>query len=407
MTERGFTLGHGAIDMSDIPGDRAVTGLRALWPRLTRAAVATLLVVVLAGVLLVRLLPPREQPQPAVAEQTPPAPQAAPPPTPAAPRLEPPPKITAKLVLPLLDNPPALPAPPSEPAKPPPEPPSSAKPIDAADKAELDLQVGDEFFQELVISRLSRYRILELDLGQNVQYVLVSRFRVKKKTEDGGAIVEQKVEGVRLSNADPALQGRLNELLQKTKGASFTMTLSARREVTKFEGGPEALNVLAGTNPLGGPSFLLWSFLDRDGWKELAEVSFFQPPRSVRRGDKWERPMTHTWGPLGNWNGKIHYQFSGKQAGLERFDYLLDLAYKPPRRRGGLPFAIGKSEFQIQTARGAIAYRPERGRVAAAEERFHVRGALAVTCLGVDSLVQMDEIQIFQLRILDRNPSDK
>jgi hypothetical protein len=61
----------------------------------------------------------------------------------------------------------------------------------------------------------------------------------------------------------------------------------------------------------------------------------------------------------------------------------------------------------VQTARGAIAYDPGRGRVAAAEERFHVRGALAVSCLGVDSVVDMDEMQVFRLRILDRNPWEK
>ena len=407
MTESELIPGRGAFAMSDIAGERAATGLRTLWPRLAFAAALTLLGVIAAGVLLVRLLPPREQPQPAVAQETPPGPRLEQPQTPTTPLPEQPPQVSVKPVLPLLDDPPSLPVPPIESPKPRPKTPASAKTIDVADKSTGELKVGDEFFQEVVISRLSRYRVLELDLGQNVQYVLVSRFRVKEKTKDGGAIVEQKVENVRLRNADPALQRQLNELLQKTKGASFTMTLNARREVTKFEGGPETLNVLAGTNPLGGPSFLLWSFLDRDGWKELAQLSFFQPPPSVGRGDKWQRPMTHSWGPLGNWSGKIHYQASGKQAGLERFDYALDLAYKPPRQGGGLPFAIGKSEFQIQTARGAIGYRPERGRVAAAEERFHVRGALAVSCLGVDSVVQMDEIQLFQLRILDRNPSGK
>jgi len=240
-----------------------------------------------------------------------------------------------------------------------------------------------------------------------VQYVLVSRFRVTKKTKDGGAVVEQKVEAVRLSNADPALQARLGELLQKTKGATFTLTLDANRTVTKFEGGPEALHVLTGDNPLGGPSFLLWSFLDRDGWKEMAQLSFFQPPKGVRRGDKWQRPMTHNWGPLGQWSGQVHYQDSGRQANRERIDYRLDLAYKPPAKGGELPFALGKSEFQIQTARGVIAYRPERGRIAAAEERFHVTGALAISVLGVDAVVQMDEMQLFQLRLVEKYPTQK
>ena len=114
--------------------------------------------------------------------------------------------------------------------------------------------------------------------------------------------------------------------------------------------------------------------------------------------------MSHSWGPLGNWAGKIHFQSSGKQREFDRFDYLLDLAYQPPRKGGGLPFAINKSQFQIQTARGVIAYQPSRRRIAAAEERFHVTGLLTVSFLGTESTVQMDETQLFQLRILDRNP---
>jgi hypothetical protein len=283
----------------------------------------------------------------------------------------------------------------------------TVKPLEVSTKPRPDLREGDSFFQEVVISRLSTYRILGADLGQKVQYVLVSRFRVKKKEADGSQVVEQKVEGVRLSDADPALQAQLNDLLQKTKGATFLMTLNAEGEVTQFEGGQEALRVFAGANPLGGPSFLLWSFLDQDGWKELAQVSFFRPPRPVRRGDQWARPMTHAWGPLGSWAGKIAYQYAGKQADLDRFDYALNLAYQPPGKGGGLPFEVSKAEFRIQTARGAIAFDPSRGRVAAAEECFHVRGVLAVAYLGVDAVVEMDEAQLFQVRILDRNPLEK
>lgn len=389
-----------------------VGGWRSLWPRLTLAACATLLAVLVVGIGLARLLPAPQRetlPEATAATNLPrmeeevrkPLPSAADAPSP---RHLDPPASAMQPTLPLLDQPPPAVPPLEGPSRSHSGKPSATKPVEVSPKTVPELPANDTFFQHVVISRVSRYRVLDLDLGQNVQYVLVSRFRVKEKQDDGGLVVEQKVESVRLSNADPALQGRLNELLQKTKGASFTMTLNARREVTKFEGGQEAIKVLTGDNPLGGPSFLLWSFLDRDGWKELAQLSYFQPPPAVRRGERWDRPMTHSWGPLGNWSGKIHFQAAGKQTGLDRFDYLLDLVYKPPRKSGGLPFEIGKSQFEIQTARGVLAYQPSRGRIAAAEERFHVRGVLSVSLLGAESSVQMDEMQLFQLRILDRNP---
>jgi hypothetical protein len=196
------------------------------------------------------------------------------------------------------------------------------------------LQEGDEFYQEVVVSRVSHYRVAGVDLGQNVQYTLVSRFTVTKKEADGTLKVRQKVEAVRLTEAERGLQAQLNELLQKTRGATFRLTLNPRREVVVFEGDKEALKVFTGVNPLGGTTFLLWSFLDQDGWKELAEVSLFQPRQPSRNGDRWTRPIRHSWGPLGYWQGQVAYLHLGTQHGLGRYDYLLDLAYRPPAAGG-------------------------------------------------------------------------
>ncbi|HEV3258794.1 MAG TPA: hypothetical protein VG013_18125 [Gemmataceae bacterium] len=277
-----------------------------------------------------------------------------------------------------------------------------------AGRLHLKLRAGDRFYQEVVVRRVSSYRLLGSDLGQNVQYTLVSSFQVDKRGDDGSLKVRQKVEVVRLGNADANLQARLNTLLQKMKGATFTLTLSPRMEVTKFEGAQEALKVFGGDDPLGGQTFLLWSFMDQDGWKELAQLSFFQPAKPLRAGEKWSRGMSHSWGQLGGWAGRARYEHAGKQAGLDQFRYVLDLAYRPPAKGGGgLPFQIDKADFRTRTARGVIAFDAARGRVAAVEEQFHVQGVLSISYLDVASAVQMDETQVFQLRLLDRNPLAK
>jgi len=138
-------------------------------------------------------------------------------------------------------------------------------------------------------------------------------------------------------------------------------------------------------------------------------VSFFRPRDVKRKDDRWRRPLTHSWGPLGSWQGLVTYVHNGQDNGRERYDYGLDLAYRPPAAGAGaaLPFQVGKADFRIQTGRGAIAFDTTRGRVAYGEERFHVTGVLAVSALGVDAVVEMDEMQIFQLRHHDRNPLEK
>jgi hypothetical protein len=268
---------------------------------------------------------------------------------------------------------------------------------------------GDEFFQEVQISRVSRYQVMGVDLGQNVQYAFVSRLRIAKKADDGTMQVRQKIEAVRLGEADRALQAQLDEMLGKIKGSTFVLTLNPQREVVEFDGDPGTWKVFTGANPLGGTSFMLWSFLDKAGWKELAELSFFRPREPVRKSDRWARPISHSWGPLGQWQGQVGYVHLGRQAGKERYEYALDMVYRPPPAGAGaaLPFQISRSDFRVQTAAGSILFDAERGRVSAAEERFHVRGQLAVTALGVDAVVDMDEAQLFRLRLHDRNPWEK
>src|SRR5262249_39179223 len=158
----------------------------------------------------------------------------------------------------------------------------------------------------------------------------------------------------------------------------------------------------------GGQAFLLWSFMDRDGWKELAQVTLFRPDRPRTTSGKWARQMTHSWGPLGHWAGRVVYAYAGRQQKLDRIAYVLHMAYLPPRgRAANLPFEITGAAFKPQTAAGVIFYDADRDKVVAAEERFHVKGLLAVSALGVNVDIEMDEAQIFRLRVLDKKPQPK
>jgi hypothetical protein len=275
-------------------------------------------------------------------------------------------------------------------------------------KSKSPLKVGETFYQDVLVSRQSAYRFLGGQVSQNVQYGFLSSLKVDKVNEDGSCLVLQKVEAARFGKGDAAMQSLLNGLLQKTKGATFKITLSAQGEVTGFEGDKEAVRVFEGKNALGGRTFLLWSFLDRDGWKELAQAALFRPDQPAGTAKKWERKMTHSWGPLGRWAGRVVYSHTGKKDQLDQIGYVLDMAYKPPAKgAAGLPFTIGKAAFKPQTASGVILYDAKKGRVVAVEERFHVKGLLTVSALEVNTAIDMDEAQVFQVRISDEKPKWK
>src|SRR5262249_17223124 len=116
---------------------------------------------------------------------------------------------------------------------------------------------------------------------------------------------------------------------------------------------------------------------------------------------------THSWGPLGSWDGQATWVATGPVKGQDRYAYALNLAYRPPPRAGGGILQVGKSDFRIVRAGGGLACDASKGRVAAFGEVFHVRGLLAVGALGVSAVVSLDEAQLFQVRILERNPLER
>jgi hypothetical protein len=275
-----------------------------------------------------------------------------------------------------------------------------------AEKITARFKAGDKFYQEVIVTRQSAYRVLGLELGQNVQYGFISSFTVDKVDNDGSVVVTQKIETARFGEGDAELKTLLADALRKTEGASFEMTVSPAGEVTRFKGAKEPPKVFGDKNPLGGQTFLLWSFLDDDSWKELAQITFLQPDKPLRKGAVWTRDLSHSWGPLGNWTGKTAYAAMGKQAGLDRINYAHDMTYQAPRGAGrDLPFQVQKADFKPQTAGGAILFDAGKSRVAAAEETFRVRGTLVLSVAGTEATVEMDEAQLFRLRVLEQKPA--
>jgi len=148
------------------------------------------------------------------------------------------------------------------------------------------------------------------------------------------------------------------------------------------------------------------SIIDPDGWREIAELTFFRPQLPSEGRQTWEHPFAHSWGPLGSWSGKVVYSQLEPRDGLLRFSYAFALTHQPPKAGGSsLPFQIVRTDFQHQKAGGAIAFDASRGRVVEVNEEFPVRGRLTVELLGQEVPVGLEETQHFRIRVLDRKPA--
>ena len=270
-------------------------------------------------------------------------------------------------------------------------------------RLEWQLQPGQRLFQELIVTQKTRCRVQGLDVATGLRYQILSSFTVGEVASDGTAIIQQKIESVQLLAADATSRTIISGLLQKLLGTTFRLTLSPDMKVLQFEADrADAFAVAAAGNPLAGQPIQMASLVDRDGWRELNQLTFFQPGRSLKTGQRWQEPMEHGWGALGKWVGTVDYRYLGMKDGLDRVTYELTLEHQPAKAdAGGLPLLMSDTRFQHETAGGSVYFDRRRGRVHRAEESFSVRGTMTLGLLGQKIPVALAEEQNFQIRVYE------
>jgi hypothetical protein len=262
------------------------------------------------------------------------------------------------------------------------------------------LKAGDTFFQELIVSQKPTFRTQGLVLQSFLKYSVLSKFIVEEAGA-AGVTINQRIEGSRLLQSDATTQGLVVPALAKMPGTSFKIILGPDLQVKRFTGNGPQLLVGGGAIP-GGFGLQTASLMDLDGWREMAQATFFQPPGPQKPQTNWLRPMSHNWGPLGGWVGQTLFVYSGRQGALHQFNYGHRMNHVPPRGgMGGLPFQVAGAAFQPREAVGSIVFDSERGRVVSGQERFAVTGRINIVLLGQQSPVEIEEVQTFQFRIID------
>jgi hypothetical protein len=322
-----------------------------------------------------------------------PAPPAPPPAAAAPPAATSPAPAAAPIVTPIPD-PPAQPTT-STPAPPAPQPVQTSKP--------------QTLYQEIDIRRAPQFSILGAVTAQDLHYQLLSEVRVGVADDQGLRKIEQYVRDTKLLKADELSQGLFEGSLRDLIGWQFTFQVNRRGDISDWKGGPPAGRKAAKIERGAELSFLVTSVMDEDGWKEMAQLSFFVPEEQTAGSQTWVRKMTHDFGPLGSWAGETHYTPREAQASSPlQIDYVHKMTYSPPARGiGGLPFAIAEAKFIPEVAGGTFHYDKQAGRVMQVQERFFVKGALTADILGQPAAVEMQEDQVIIVRMLDRNPWER
>ena len=287
-----------------------------------------------------------------------------------------------------------------------------------------DEQESGSFYQKVAVSRNPKFLVSGVAIEQLLQYEIISKLEVGPSQGAGALSVKQTVVSGRLLKADPLSQSSYAAALKKIAGTTFRYEFNDSNRVISFRGGKAekeaiAIKDLSLEKLMNSKGFLLTSLIDDDGWKELAELTFFQPPPQKKQ---WVSQFHHDWTPLGSWTGETTYAIGRKRGKWQVYGYKHDVKYnapgaekdpKAPGRPGaaakdkpkvsGLPFTLKGADFTPINSGGQIVYDKTKSRIESAEEIFHVRGVVAANVLGQDTRVQLEEKQMFKIQLNDQN----
>ncbi len=266
----------------------------------------------------------------------------------------------------------------------------------------------ETFYQRVDIQRRPRFAVQGVNVAQQIHYRILSTFEVHAADEKGNRKAVQTITDATLVEADPLSRLVFTESLAEMPGRKLTYTINRFAEVVSMQGHRNNTKVVNVGQPQS-KGMLVSNVIDEDGWRELAQLTLFQPPQTGRSQRSFVRKTTHDWGSLGSWYGKTN--FTGKADGRnrKRFRYQHQLEYIPPQENADqengnkanddLPFSIDSAEFRAYEAWGEIRYDSKHQRVTSVREVFHARGTVATSVLGIPSTIDVDEKQIFTISV--------
>lgn len=259
-------------------------------------------------------------------------------------------------------------------------------------------------YQELDVVRKPQFAILGEVKEQDLHYQIVSELRITpREGRDGSLAVEQTIYDTRLVMADELSKASFTESLAAMKGKRIRFNVSESGDVSDLVADTKERPKSVAVDLTGGRGFLVTSVMDADGWKEIAEWSFFMPAENGKR--EWTRRMMHDFAPLGSWYGDTRFRCGESQGGVMRIDFAHAMTFSPTAGGiGGLPFGVAKVAFKSEVADGAIEYDSYNKRVRKVQERFLVRGTLGAELFGETAGIEISESQLLTVKLYDKYP---
>jgi hypothetical protein len=277
-------------------------------------------------------------------------------------------------------------------------------PAHAAVKLDWKFKEGDKFYFE---NKTQLKQTVEA-MGQKIKFdmdtTMVTRYTVKKKTQDA-MVLESKIETVKIkSDSDAARE--MEKVLDNLKGASFTITLSSTGKIQKFEGYEDLIKKIAKQDENAAKMFK--GIMAESTFKqEVEDYFFFGPDKAVDKGDAWKKTQKVSMGPLGNMKAVNQYTYKGKTKEGEQIDMTAKLTYEPPQGNNqAFPLKITKGDFKSTSYKGTLWFDAARGRLVRYQVNTMIKAQLTAEVMNQTIDMSLDQTVQGTIRVLDKAPSD-
>jgi hypothetical protein len=269
-------------------------------------------------------------------------------------------------------------------------------------KMQFKFKEGDKFYVEDVTKSKETIGAGCIKQTSDNKVTMVTSFEVKKVTTDS-CVLAMKVESVKVVSKE-ALLGKI---MEKLKGANFTVTLGNDGTVKGFEGYNDWVKSIAGDDD--DQSKLLKSFLTESLFTNIIQNGFgFLPPKAVKKGDSWSNESKIPFSFLGEFKSKNTYTYEGKEGNLDVIAVKQQMKYTPPKAGTeiyGGALKLTRADLKAENVQGKFLFDSAKGRLASAEVSMTVSGSLTVDVGGNQQQLDLSEESTGTSRVLEKNPA--
>jgi hypothetical protein len=249
------------------------------------------------------------------------------------------------------------------------------------------------------------------EVKQKIEQSMLSSFTVKEKKTDDSVVLEQKIETVTVKTAGPGAED--TKPPKGLEGATFTITVSPKWQITKFDGYDALIKKLSGED--AAVDKMIRAFLPEEILRASAEEAFgFLPDKAVKKGDTWERKLVYPLGPLGTLTATNKYTYEDKNKEkvngkeVERITAAMDIKYTPPMPGGAaLGLQIIDGDLKAKDAKQTIFFDAAAGRMVQSETKMRVEGMLSYSAVGKKTEIEIKQDQTITAQVFDKDPRPK